>query len=51
VRKIDQIDESKTVKFCYIHWTGETIPRMLKARIGTHRGAIAEFLAVRARHS
>jgi hypothetical protein len=45
VRKIDQIDESKTVKYCYIHWTGETIPRMQKARIGTHRGAMSEFFA------
>jgi len=45
VRKIEQIDDSKTVKFCFINWAGENTPRMLKARIGTHRGAVNEFFS------
>jgi len=44
VRLIERIDESDTVKFAYINWTGDNVPRMLRARIGTHSGAVKEFL-------
>jgi hypothetical protein len=47
VRLIERIDESDTVKFAYINWTGDNIPRMLRARLGTHSGAVKEFLSVR----
>jgi Cofilin/tropomyosin-type actin-binding protein len=47
VRLIERVDESDTVKFAYINWTGDNIPRMLRARLGTHSGAIKEFLSVR----
>jgi len=39
VRLIERVDESDTVKFAFINWTGDNIPRMLRARIGTHSGA------------
>jgi len=45
VRLIERIDESDTVKFAYINWTGDNIPRMLRARLGTHSGAVKEFLS------
>jgi len=38
VRLIEKVDESDTVKFAFINWTGDNIPRMLRARIGTHSG-------------
>jgi len=44
VKEIEKIDESNTVKFAYINWIGEEIPRMLRARLGTHSGAIKDFL-------
>eukprot|EP01111_Echinosteliopsis_oligospora_P003829 TRINITY_DN1600_c0_g1_i1.p1 TRINITY_DN1600_c0_g1~~TRINITY_DN1600_c0_g1_i1.p1 ORF type:complete len:506 (+),score=171.78 TRINITY_DN1600_c0_g1_i1:77-1594(+) len=44
VRLIERIDESDTVKFAFINWTGDNVPRMLRARIGTHSGAVKEFL-------
>eukprot|EP01117_Protostelium_nocturnum_P009517 TRINITY_DN339_c0_g1_i1.p1 TRINITY_DN339_c0_g1~~TRINITY_DN339_c0_g1_i1.p1 ORF type:complete len:503 (+),score=236.61 TRINITY_DN339_c0_g1_i1:179-1687(+) len=43
VRKIEKIDDSETVKFAYVRFVGENIPRMLKARLGTHTGALASF--------
>jgi hypothetical protein len=45
VRLIEKVDESDTVKFAYINWTGDNIPRMLRARLGTHSGAVKEFLS------
>jgi hypothetical protein len=47
VRLIERVDESDTVKFAYINWTGDNVPRMLRARLGTHSGAVKEFLSVR----
>jgi len=44
VKEIERIDESNTVKFAFINWVGENIPRMLRARLGTHSGAIQQFL-------
>lgn len=45
VRMIERVDESDTVKFAFINWTGEDIPRMLRARLGTHSGAVKQFLS------
>jgi len=47
VRKVDKIDESETIKFCFINWVGENINRMLRARLGTHKGAVTAFFKVR----
>jgi len=44
VRVQEKFDESEIVRFIYIKWTGPGIPRMLKARIGTHSGAIKEIV-------
>lgn len=43
VRKIEQIDDSQVVKFCYIKWIGPNIPTMQKAKIGTHAGTARDF--------
>jgi hypothetical protein len=40
VRLVERFDDSDTVKFVYIRWVGENIHRMLRARLGTHSGAI-----------
>jgi len=45
VRLVEKFDDSDTVKFVFIHWVGEKIHRMLRARKGTHIGAIKEILA------
>jgi hypothetical protein len=45
VRKIDKIDESSTVKIAFVFWTGESVNRMLKARLGTHKGAVNAFFS------
>jgi hypothetical protein len=38
VRKTEQIDNSVTVKFCYIRWVGTNIPRMQRAKLPLHSG-------------
>jgi len=43
VRKIERIDNSNTVKFCYIKWTGPNIPRMVRARHGIYIGDINQI--------
>lgn len=43
VRKIERIDDTDAVKFCYIRWLGKDIPFMQRAKLGTHTGDIAEF--------
>jgi hypothetical protein len=45
VRKIDKIDDSNTVKVAFVFWTGESTNRMLKARLGTHKGFVNSFFA------
>lgn len=40
VRLAEKFDDSDTVKFVFIKWIGEKIHRMLRARLGTHSGAI-----------
>jgi len=44
VRKVEQIDDTQATKFAFIKFQGDNIPRMLRARIGTHMGKITEFL-------
>eukprot|EP01120_Amphizonella_sp_Union-15-10_P013757 TRINITY_DN6474_c0_g1_i1.p1 TRINITY_DN6474_c0_g1~~TRINITY_DN6474_c0_g1_i1.p1 ORF type:complete len:530 (+),score=95.95 TRINITY_DN6474_c0_g1_i1:51-1592(+) len=39
----EKIDDSITTKFVMIKWQGTNIPRMLKARIGVHRGDLNKF--------
>lgn len=46
VRKTEKIDDSVTVKFAFIYWTGENIDRMHRARIGTHTGAVSSLFTV-----
>jgi len=36
----ERIDDSVTVKFCYIDWRGERIHTMQRAKLATHSGAI-----------
>jgi len=43
VRKIERIDDTDAVKFCYIRWIGKDIPFMQRAKLGTHSGDISEF--------
>jgi len=45
VRVTERFDNSDTVKFVYINWVGEKIHRMLRARLGTHSGAIKEIVS------
>jgi len=42
VRKLEQIDNTSAVKFCYIRWLGEDIPRMQKAKLGATSSAIQQ---------
>jgi len=44
LRVTEKFDNSVTVKFVYINWVGESIHRMLRARLGTHSGAIKEII-------
>jgi len=43
IRKIEKIDNTEAVKFCYIRWVGEGIPVMKKAKIGATAGEVADF--------
>uniref|UniRef100_A0A6B2L1Y6 Coactosin n=1 Tax=Arcella intermedia TaxID=1963864 RepID=A0A6B2L1Y6_9EUKA len=45
VRKTEIIDNSVTAKFVYIRWIGENVPRMQKAKLGTHAGDIYNLFA------
>lgn len=38
------IDESLTTKFAFVHWLGENVSPMLKARVSTHKGPVTELL-------
>ncbi|EGG20696.1 putative actin binding protein [Cavenderia fasciculata] len=44
VRVVEKIDNSNTVKFAFIQWTGDNIPRMLRARLGTHSGVVKQLV-------
>lgn len=45
VRVHEKFDESDIVRFVYVNWVGEKIHRMLRARLGTHSGAIKEIIS------
>lgn len=45
IRKIEKIDVTEAVKFAFIRYVGDNVPRMLKARLGTHFGAVTEFFS------
>eukprot|EP01121_Diplochlamys_sp_Union-15-3_P010630 TRINITY_DN2_c0_g1_i1.p1 TRINITY_DN2_c0_g1~~TRINITY_DN2_c0_g1_i1.p1 ORF type:complete len:525 (+),score=105.91 TRINITY_DN2_c0_g1_i1:71-1645(+) len=44
LRTTDQIDDSVTVKFIFINWVPSNVPRMQKARISVHYGAMKSFV-------
>ena len=44
--QIDIVDNIPTVKFAYIHWLGEKVKPMTKARASTHKGAVEEAFGV-----
>jgi len=43
VRQTERFDDSQRVMFAFINWTGENVHRMLRARLGTHSGAVKEL--------
>jgi len=43
VREVHRFDDSNTVKFAFINWQGQNIHRMLRAKLGTHSGAVKEL--------
>lgn len=45
VRQSEKFDDSDRVMFAFINWTGENIHRMLRAKLGTHSGAIKEVFS------
>jgi len=45
VRIVEKIDNSNTVKFAFINWTGDNIPRMLRARLSTHSGTVKDLVS------
>lgn len=47
VRVTDQIDNSVTVKFIWVNWLGNSVGRMMKARLSTQLGGIQDFMGVR----
>ena len=47
VRLIEVVDQSETVKFCFVNWVGKNINRMQRANLGTHKGFVTELFSVR----
>jgi len=45
IRKTEKIDVTEAIKFAFIRFVGDNVPRMLKARLGTHFGKITEFFS------
>jgi hypothetical protein len=43
VRLIETVDNSQTVKFCFVNWTGPNINRMQRAGLATHKGFVTEL--------
>jgi len=46
VRLIEVVDQSQTVKFCFVNWTGKDINRMQRATLGTHKGFVHTLFSV-----
>eukprot|EP00727_Mastigamoeba_balamuthi_P014639 m51a1_g9800 hypothetical protein (525) ;mRNA; r:1789856-1792541 len=44
VRLVDKIDESATVKFAYVLYLGEQVPRMQRAKLSVHQNAVRAYL-------
>jgi len=44
IRVVDRIDNSDTVKFVFVLFLGEKVPRMLRARISVHQNSVKEFM-------
>jgi len=44
VRILDQIDNSKTIKYCLVSWVGANVKSVVKARIATNIGFISNLL-------
>jgi len=44
VRKTEVFDGSTTVKFVYVQWIGKDVPRMQRAKISVHKGAIEKLI-------
>eukprot|EP01132_Coremiostelium_polycephalum_P002129 gene2129-2623_t len=45
VREVERFDLSDTVKFAFINYVGDDIPRMFRAKLGTHSGKVKEFFS------
>lgn len=45
IRKIEIIDQTEAVKFCYVRWLGENIPRMQRAKLGASSAAIQQLFS------
>lgn len=43
----EQIDQSSTVKFVYIHWAGKQVPFTMKGRYGIVHGSVKKIFEVR----
>jgi len=43
VRIVDQIDNSKTIKYCFVNWVGANVKGVVKARVATNIGFIANL--------
>jgi len=43
IRKLENIDSTVAVKFCYVRWLGENIPRMQRAKLGATAATIQQF--------
>ncbi len=46
VRFQEQIDQSSTVKFVYIHWIGKQVPFTMKGRYGIVHGSVKKSFEV-----
>jgi len=44
IRVVDRIDNSDTVKFVFVLYLGEKLPRMLRARITVHQNSVKDFI-------
>jgi len=45
IRKIELIDQTEAIKFCYVRWLGENIPRMQRAKLGASSSAIQQVFS------
>jgi len=45
IRKQEQIDNTVAIKFCYVRWLGEKIPRMQRAKLGATSSAIQQLFS------